>query len=58
MNEPERFEVERQSFLERGLITEEQFHRTALMAYLTNLKEEKAEEHFQALMELPHPVIL
>lgn len=55
-NEPERFETERQSFLERGLITEEQFHRTAFIAYLTNLKKEKAREHFLALMEQPHPV--
>lgn len=55
-NEPERFETERQSFLERGLITEEQFHRTALIAYLTNLKREKAEEHFWALRDQPHPV--
>lgn len=56
-NEPERFETERQSFLERGLITEEQFHRTALIAYLTNLKTEKAMEHFRALKDQPHHIL-
>ena len=55
-NDPERFESERRPFLERGLITEEQYHRTAFIAYLTNLDEEKAREHNEYIRQYPHLV--
>lgn len=56
LNEPERFEIERKSFLERGLITDEQYHRAAFIAYLVNLNEEKAHEHNRYIKEYPHLV--
>ena len=53
-NNPERFEIERWPFVEKGLITEEQYHRTAFIAYLTNLNEEKAWEHNEYIRQYPH----
>ena len=53
-NEPERFENERKPFLEKGLITEEQYHRTAFIAYVANLNEEKARNHYEYVKSYPH----
>ena len=53
-NDPERFEVERKPFLEKGLITEEQYHRTAFIAYMVNLEEEKAKQHNEYIRQYPH----
>lgn len=55
-NDPERFEVESKPFLEKGLISEEQYHRTAFIAYLANLDEEKAKEHNEYVRQYPHLV--
>lgn len=55
-NDPERFEVERRPFMEKGLITEEQFHRAAFIAYMVNLNEEKAKEHNEYIRNYPHPI--
>lgn len=54
LNEPERFEIERKPFLERGLITDEQYHRAAFIAYLVNLNKEKAYEHNKYIKDYPH----
>lgn len=53
-NDPERFEIERKSFMERGLITEEQYHRTAFIAYMVNLQKEKAREHEELVAKYEH----
>lgn len=53
-NNPERFEVERKPFVEKGLLTEEQYHRTAFIAYLANLNAEKAQEHNEYIRQYPH----
>ncbi len=53
-NNPERFEIDRLPFVEKGLITEEQYHRTAFMAYLTNLNDLKAKEHNDFIRQYPH----
>lgn len=55
-NDPERFEIERRPFMEKGLVTEEQFHRAAFIAYLANLNEEKTREHYEYISQYPHPV--
>lgn len=44
-NNPESFENERLPFLERGLISEVQYHRGAFIANMVNLNREKAREH-------------
>lgn len=53
-NNPERFEIERMSFLEKGLLSEEQYHRTAFIAYMVNLNVEKAFEHNEYIRQYPH----
>lgn len=53
-NDPERFEVERRHFVDKGLVTEESYHRAAFIAYLTNLNEEKAAEHNNYIRQYPH----
>lgn len=55
-NDPERFETERKSFMERGLISEEQYHRTAFIAYMVNLQEDKAKEHAEYVRQYKHLV--
>lgn len=45
-NDPERFESERLLFVEQGLLPVDEYHRTALIAYMCNLNSEKAAEHF------------
>lgn len=55
-NHPERYETERLSFVKQGLLGEEEFHRTAFIAYLTNLQEEKAREHQLVVQTYPHLV--
>ena len=55
-NDPERFEIERKPFMEKGLLTEEQYHRTAFIAYMVNLNEEKAREHNEYIRHYPHYV--
>lgn len=53
-NDPERFEIERKGFMERGLITEEQYHRTAFIAYMANLQKERAREHEKLVAQYEH----
>lgn len=53
-NDPERFETERKHFVEKGLVTEEAYHRTAFIAYLTNLNKAKALEHYNYIRQYPH----
>ena len=53
-NAPERFEVERRHFVDKGLVTEESYHRAAFIAYLTNLNEVKAFEHNDYIRRCPH----
>ena len=53
-NDPDRFEIEREPFLEKGLLTEEQYHRTAFIAYMVNLDEEKARKHNEYIRQYPH----
>ena len=53
-NDPERFETERKHFVEKGLVTEEAYHRTAFIAYLTNLNNAKALEHYNYIRQYPH----
>lgn len=53
-NNPARFETERLPFLERGLITEEQYHRGAFIANMVNLNREKAQEHHEFIKRYPH----
>lgn len=55
-NDPERFEVERRHFVDKGLVTEEQYHRAAFIAYLTNLNEVKARDHSNYIGQSPHLV--
>lgn len=55
-NEPERFEIERKQFVEKGLIAEEQYHRVAFIAYIANLNENKASEHNSYIRKYPHYV--
>ncbi len=45
-NNPDRFELERRPFVDQGLVTEESYHRAAFIAYLSNLNEAKAREHY------------
>lgn len=45
-NEPEEFEEERESFVQQGLIPEDEYHRVILVAYMLNLNSKKAWEHF------------
>lgn len=53
-NDPERFEIDRLSFVEKNLVTEEQYHRAAFTAYLYNLNEQKAAEHYNDIRRYPH----
>ena len=55
-NTPERFEVEPRPFVQKGVLTEEQYHRKAFIASLVNLKLEKAQELFDILRRYPHHV--
>lgn len=48
-NNPERFEEERLSFVERGLIPKDNYHLNALAAFMCNLNEEKSKVHFESL---------
>lgn len=45
-NDPDKFEEERNSFVQQGLIPEEEYHRIVLVAYMCNLNSKKAWEHF------------
>lgn len=45
-NQPEKFEEERFSFVEQGLISINEYHRTSLIAYMCNLNSKKASEHY------------
>lgn len=56
LNDPERFEVERRHFVEKGLVTEEQYQRAAFFAHLANLNDEKAAEHNRHIRTYPHHV--
>ena len=47
-NHPERFEEERISFVEEGLLLPQEYHRVALIAYMCNLNAKKAWEHYKA----------
>ena len=53
-NHPERFEDERRHFVDKGLVTEESYHRVAFIAHLTNLNKEKAIEHHDYIKKTPH----
>lgn len=53
-NDPERFEMERKHFVEKGLVAEESYHRAAFIAHLTNLDEVKAAEHNNYIRQYPH----
>ena len=53
-NNPERFEIERKHFVERGLVPEDSYHRAAFIAYLANLNKEKASEHGNFMLQYPH----
>lgn len=53
-NTPERFEIERKHFMEKGLVTEESYHRAAFIAYFTNLNDVKALEHINYIGQCPH----
>lgn len=53
-NNPERFEIERKHFMEKGLVTEESYHRAAFIAYFTNLNDVKALEHINYICQCPH----
>lgn len=53
-NDPERFEVERRHFVDKGLVTEESYHRAALIAHLTNLNNVEAIEHNNYIRQYPH----
>lgn len=53
-NNPERFEVERKQFVDKGLVTEESYHRAALIAHLTNLNGIEAFEHNNYIRQYPH----
>lgn len=53
-NNPERFGEERKHFVEKGLVTEEAYHRVALIAYLTNLNNVEAIEQNNYIRQYPH----
>lgn len=53
-NDPERFEIERRHFVDKGLVTEESYHRAALIAHLTNLNGIEAFEHNNYIRQYPH----
>lgn len=53
-NDPERFESERRHFVEKGLVTEESYHRAAFIAHLTNLNDVGAFEHNNYIRQCPH----
>lgn len=55
-NNPERFELERRPFVEKGLISELDYHRMAFIAYMVNLREEKVKEHNEYIRQYPHLV--
>ncbi len=55
-NDPERFEEERHSFVERDLLGEEEYHRAAFIAFMANLDREKAAEHERFIEQCPHMV--
>lgn len=50
-NSPERFENERKHFVDKGLVAEDQYHRAAFIAYLVNLNEIKAMEHYNFIQQ-------
>lgn len=50
-NNPERFENERKHFVDKGLVAEGQYHRAAFIAYLVNLNEIKAMEHYNFIQQ-------
>ena len=53
-NNPERFEIERKQFVDKGLVTEESYHRVALIAHLANLNNIEAIEHNNYIRQCPH----
>lgn len=53
-NDPERFEVERKRFADNGLVTEESYHRAALIAHLANLNNVEASIHSKNIRQYPH----
>lgn len=55
-NDPERFEVERRHFVDKVLVTEEEYHRAAFIAHLANLNDVKAAEHINHIRTYPHYV--
>lgn len=55
-NNPERFEIERKQFVDKGLVTEESYHRVALIAHLANLNNIEAIEHNNYIRQCPHLV--
>ena len=50
-NNPERFESERRQFIEKGLITEREYHEYAFLAYFANLNRQKAAKHFEFIKQ-------
>lgn len=55
-NDPERFETEPLSFVQKGVLPEEEYHARALAAFLVNLNLKKAQEHFDFLRRHSHKV--
>ena len=55
-NNPERFELERKQFVDKGLVTEESYHRDAFIAHLANLNDIEAIEHNNYIRQCPHLV--
>ena len=55
-NNPERFELERKQFVDKGLVTEESYHRDAFIAHLANLNNIEAIEHNNYIRQCPHLV--
>ena len=55
-NEPERFLLERKHFVDKGLISEENYRRAAFIAYLTNLNKVEAEKQMNYIIQYPHCV--
>lgn len=45
-NNPEEFNEQRKLFVEDGLLSEDEYHRTSLIAYMENLDAENAWSHF------------
>lgn len=53
-NNPERFELERKQFVDKGLVAEEAYHRAAFIAHLTNLNKMEAFVHYNYIRQYPH----